>query len=85
MKSEDSVQKRVVPEITISSTDAPTIEQLNTELKKRWEHIPQAIKVRAWQAEGITLIHDNVEWLSAQIAVGMYEWMDGTLKVLVEI
>ena len=85
VRNEDSMQKRVVPEIAIPSSNAPTMEQFHAELRKRYEDIPQTLKVKTWQADGISVIHDNVEWLSAQLSVGMYEWMDGTLKVLVEI
>lgn len=85
VRNEDSMQKRVAPEIAISSADAPTIEQFQAELRKQYEDMPQALMIKTWQADGISIIHDNVEWLSAQLSVGMYEWMDGTLKVLVEI
>lgn len=85
VRTEDNIQKRIAPEIAIMSTDAPTIEEFHVELRKRYEDIPEALKIRAWQADGMAIIHDNVEWLSAQLSVGMYEWMDGSLKVLVEI
>lgn len=85
VRTEDNVQRRVVPETIISSADAPTLEQFHDELKKRHEDMPQVANVKVWQANGTTIINDNVEWLSAQLAVGMYEWMDGSLKVLVEI
>lgn len=85
VNTKDSVQKRMAPELSILSTEAPTIEQFCLELKKRYADMPESLRIRAWQAEGMTIIHDNVEWLSAQLAVGMYEWMDGSLKVLVEI
>lgn len=85
VRTEDGVQRRVVPELDISSADAPTVEQFYTELKKRYEELPQAPKVKTWQADGMSIIHDNVEWLSSQLAVGMHEWMDGQLKILVEV
>lgn len=85
VRNEDSMQKRVAPEIAMSSADAPTIEQFQAELRKQYEDMPQALMIKIWQADGVSIIHDNVEWLSAQLSVGMYEWMDGTLKVLVEI
>lgn len=83
--TKDGVQKRIAPEVAMLSTDASTIEQFCVELKKRYEDIPETLTIKVWQADGMTMIHENVEWMSALLAVGMYEWMDGSLKVLVEI
>lgn len=85
VETKDGIQKRAAPEMVMLSTDASTIEQFCEELRKQYGHVPETLKIKAWQADGMTVIHDNVEWLSAQLAVGMYEWMDGSLKVLVEV
>lgn len=93
--------KRTLPRLDILAGQCPDVETVKQAILRRYpnlngsnslEHHPQQArespalwKVKAWLPQGLTPIQVDKDWNIALLTAYTTEWMDGDLKVLVEI
>lgn len=93
--------KRILPRLDILAGQCPDVETVKQAIIRRYpnlngsnslEHNPQQTrespalwKVKAWLPQGLTPIQVDKDWNIALLTAYTTEWMDGDLKVLVEI
>lgn len=83
--SQDGVQKRIAQEFGMPAQNVPTIEIFTNELKKTFEEVQEPIVIKAWLPHGLIPVKEDGEWVVSHFTAGMHEWMDGQLKIIVEV
>jgi len=83
--SQDGVQKRITPELSLAAENVPSLEIFLTELRKHFEDLTQPVMVKTWLPHGLVPVKEDGEWVVSHLTAGMHEWMDGQLKVIVEV
>ncbi|KAJ9662078.1 hypothetical protein H2198_001620 [Neophaeococcomyces mojaviensis] len=83
--SQDGIQKRITPELSLPAENAPTLDIFLAELKKHFEDMAQTVVVKTWLPHGLVPVKEDGEWVVSHLTAGMHEWMDGQLKVIVEV
>ena len=80
---------RLIPRFLLSPNVATNLTALRSEVKKRMKrgvkaNIDQGA-VKVWLADGVVPVNDDGEWMVALLSAGTVEWMDGEVRVLVEV
>lgn len=89
MISDGSTRRRMIPRFSLNPDAAPNLESLRLQIKTRTKattvrKIDQA-SVKVWLADGLLQIKDDGQWMVALLSAGTMEWMDGEVRVLVEV
>jgi hypothetical protein len=92
--------KRILPRLDLPAGQCPDVETFKHTILRRYpslngdntDHNSQQVrethaswKVKAWLPQGLLHIQTDKEWTIALLTAETTEWMDGDLKVLVEI
>ncbi|RMZ84596.1 hypothetical protein DV737_g1157, partial [Chaetothyriales sp. CBS 132003] len=82
-------QSRVIPRFTLAQNSAHSLPALKKEIKKRLKGTPgvdlDQSTVKVWMADGLVPIVDDGQWMVALLSAETVEWMDGEVRVLVEV
>ena len=89
MTSDGSTSRRMIPRFSLTPDAAPNLESLRLQIKTRTKvttarKLDQA-SVKVWLADGLVQIKDDGQWMVALLSAGTMEWMDGEVRVLVEV
>lgn len=89
MTSEGGMLRRIIPRFSLSPEAATNLASLRQRVK---EHAMGATDrnidhgtIRVLMSDGLIEIKDDGEWMVALLSAGTVEWMDGEVRVLVEI
>lgn len=93
--------KRILPRLDLPAGQCPDVDTVKQTIIRRYpslngsdniEHTPQQAreaaaswKIKAWLPQGVITVQADKEWTIALLTADTTEWMDGDLKVLVEI
>lgn len=93
--------KRILPRLDLPAGQCPDVETVKHTILRRYPNLNGSSsvdlnsqqaretlaswKVKAWLPQGIVLVQADKEWTIALLTAETTEWMDGDLKVLVEI
>ena len=82
--------KRTHPPFTLARDDAPDLKALRSRLKKHYAgeasiKAPREFEIKVWLPDGLVPVRNDGEWAVALLSAEMVGWMDGELRVLVEI
>jgi hypothetical protein len=85
--------RREVPRFTLTPESAPSLTALIAEVDRRYkrpsdrntstEQKPPIVKV--WLTDGLVTVAEDGEWMVALLSAGVVDWMDGEIRVLVEV
>ncbi|KIX01555.1 uncharacterized protein Z518_09281 [Rhinocladiella mackenziei CBS 650.93] len=86
-------RRRIIPRFTLTPDSAPNLSTLIAEVEKRYkrpsneetsgkENLP-AVKV--WLTDGLVTVVEDGEWMVSLLSAGVVDWMDGEVRVLVEV
>ncbi|RMD39599.1 hypothetical protein DV735_g5536, partial [Chaetothyriales sp. CBS 134920] len=80
---------RVIPRFTLTHNAANSLPALKREIKARLKGAPDVdidkSTVKVWMADGLVPILDDGQWMVALLSAETVEWMDGEVRVLVEV
>ena len=80
---------RLIPRFSLSPNVATNLAALRSEVKKRMKRGVKANvdqgAVKVWLADGVVPVNDDGEWMVALLSAGTVEWMDGEVRVLIEV
>ncbi|KEF59520.1 uncharacterized protein A1O9_04364 [Exophiala aquamarina CBS 119918] len=85
--------RREVPRFTLTPESAPSLAALIAEVDKRYKRpadpdISTQQKqpiVKVWLTDGLVTVAEDGEWMVALLSAGVVDWMDGEIRVLVEV
>ena len=89
MASDGSTSRRMMPRFSLTPNAAPNLESLRLQIKARIKvttpgNIDQA-SVSVWLSSGLVQVEDDGQWMVALLSANTTEWMDGEVRVLVEM
>lgn len=91
---------RILPRFDLPSSLCPNLDALAKHIYAHaWEHSGDAgivahwnsadpwstFKLKVWLADGMVPVHSDGEWMVALLSAGTKDWMDGELRVIVEV
>ena len=91
MKNDGQAQRRLLPRFSLDPSAADNLANFRQEIKKRLESKESSegevdkASVKVWMADGLVPILDDGQWMVAQLSAQTVEWMDGEVRVLVEL
>lgn len=84
--------RREVPRFTLTPESAPSLSALIAEVDRRYRrpsdrNTPEqkAPIVKVWLTDGLVTVAEDGEWMVALLSAGVVDWMDGEIRVLVEV
>ncbi|EXJ88365.1 hypothetical protein A1O1_05295 [Capronia coronata CBS 617.96] len=85
--------RRVIPRFTLTPESAPSLSSLVAEVERkhkvpRKETVPERGNspiVKVWLPDGLVTVTEDGEWMVALLSAGVVDWMDGEVRVLVEV
>ncbi|EXJ78306.1 hypothetical protein A1O3_09467 [Capronia epimyces CBS 606.96] len=85
--------RRVIPRFTLTPESAPTISSLVAEVERKSNGTPKDKTpgkggrpiVKVWLPDGLVTVAEDGEWMVALLSAGVVDWMDGEVRVLVEV
>lgn len=85
--------RREIPRFTLTPESAPSLAALIAEVDKRYprpssqdasmEQKQPIVKV--WLTDGLVTVAEDGEWMVALLSAGVVDWMDGEIRVLIEV
>lgn len=89
MSSDGNNLRRLIPRFSLSPEEATNLSALRAEIKKRVDGTSTAdiyrAPVKVWMSDGLVQVKNDGEWMVALLSAGTVEWMDGEVRVLVEV
>jgi hypothetical protein len=92
MALDGTEHRRIIPRFSLSPEAAANLNSLRTEIKKRAKRTNRLsakdvdrASIKVWMPDGLVQINDDGEWMVALLSADAVEWMDGEIRVLVEI
>ncbi|OAL37462.1 hypothetical protein AYO20_03311 [Fonsecaea nubica] len=86
--------RRVIPRFSLTPEAAPSLSALLAEVEKRYT-LPARTGgapgvqgrpiVKVWLTDGLVTVEEDGEWMVALLSAGVVDWMDGEVRVLIEI
>ncbi|KAL2444223.1 hypothetical protein ABEF95_015972 [Exophiala dermatitidis] len=85
--------RRVIPRFTLTPEAAPSLSTLVAEVEKKYkkphqdngpDSVPRPV-VKVWLPDGLVTVTEDGEWMVALLSAGVVDWMDGEVRVLVEV
>lgn len=85
--------RRVVPRFQLTPESAPSLSALIAEVEKRYKPLSDVTTsesatrpvVKVWLTDGLVTVLEDGEWMVALLSAGVVDWMDGEVRVLVEV
>lgn len=85
--------RRVIPRFTLTPESAPSLASLVAEVERKYkippkDTVPDRIRrpvVKVWLPDGLVTVAEDGEWMVALLSAGVVDWMDGEVRVLVEV
>ncbi|KIV86019.1 hypothetical protein PV11_01661 [Exophiala sideris] len=78
--------RRVIPRFQLTPESAPSLSALIGEVEKRYKPaLGNDWVVKVWLTDGLVTVAEDGEWMVALLSAGVVDWMDGEVRVLVEI
>jgi len=85
--------RREVPRFTLTPESAPSLVALIAEVDKRYKRTANPTTsteqkqpiVKVWLTDGLVTVAEDGEWMVALLSAGVVDWMDGEIRVLVEV
>ncbi|KIX98782.1 uncharacterized protein Z520_05243 [Fonsecaea multimorphosa CBS 102226] len=86
--------RRVIPRFSLTPEAAPSLSALLAEVEKRYTlsarsggapGVQSRPIVKVWLTDGLVTVVEDGEWMVALLSAGVVDWMDGEVRVLVEI
>ncbi|KAI1618283.1 hypothetical protein EDD36DRAFT_26276 [Exophiala viscosa] len=80
--------RRVIPRFQLTPESAPSLSSLIGEVEKRYKPSSESGNrpvVKVWLTDGLVTVAEDGEWMVALLSAGVVDWMDGEVRVLVEI
>lgn len=85
--------RREIPRFTLTPESAPSLAALIAEVDKRYKRPPHQGAstepkppiVKVWLTDGLVTVAEDGEWMVALLSAGVVDWMDGEIRVLVEV
>jgi len=81
--------RRVAPRFSLTPEAAPSLSMLLAEASKHYNALHSRINskptVKVWLADGLVTITEDGEWMVALLSAGVVDWMDGEVRVLIQI
>jgi hypothetical protein len=93
MSSETGISRRLIPRFSLSPETAPNLNSLRLRTREHAASMGVNVtakmakdsSVKVWMADGVLKVENDGEWMVALLTVGTVEWMDGEVKVLIEL
>ena len=80
---------RILPRFSIPPESAPNLLALREQIKSRTKNISSKkidnATIKVWMSDGLVQVKDDGEWMVALLSVGLVEWMDGDVRVIIEV
>ncbi|OAP63575.1 hypothetical protein AYL99_02802 [Fonsecaea erecta] len=86
--------RRVIPRFSLTPDAAPSLSALLVEVEKRYTlpartgdapGVQSRPIVKVWLTDGLVTVVEDGEWMVALLSAGVVDWMDGEVRVLVEV
>jgi len=85
--------RRVIPRFELTPESAPNLSALVAEVNRRYKSatgnsLPGkegGPLVKVWLTDGLVTVVEDGEWMVALLSAGVVDWMDGQVRVLVEV
>ena len=89
MTSDSKSLRRIIPRFTLPPESAANLPSLRAQIKTYAKNtsakkIDQAL-IQVWLTDGLVKVTNDGEWMVALLSAGTVEWMDGEVRVLVEV
>jgi hypothetical protein len=93
MSSETGISRRLIPRFSLSPETAPNLSSLRLRTREHAASMGVNVtakmakdsSVKVWMSDGVLKVENDGEWMVALLTVGTVEWMDGEVKVLIEV
>ncbi|EGD95999.1 hypothetical protein TESG_03460 [Trichophyton tonsurans CBS 112818] len=81
--------KRIVPRFHVPASECTDFVTLHDTIRQYYHgqnnsQAPQNMRIRVWLDDGLQLILNDAQWLTALVTASEIEWMDNELKVIVD-
>ncbi|EXJ74140.1 uncharacterized protein A1O5_02434 [Cladophialophora psammophila CBS 110553] len=86
--------RRVIPRFSLTAEVAPSLSTLLAEVEKRYTlpvktgggpGVQSRPVVKVWLPDGLVTVEEDGQWMIALLSAGVVDWMDGEVRVLVEV
>jgi hypothetical protein len=85
--------RRIIPRFDLAPESAPSLSSLISEVDKRRKTAADNADltsefrptVKVWLPDGLVTVAEDGEWMVALLSAGVVDWMDGEVRVLVEV
>ncbi|KAK5056106.1 hypothetical protein LTR84_012659 [Exophiala bonariae] len=85
--------RREIPRFTLTPDSAPSLAALIAEVEQRYKRPPpqdtsmepKAPIIKVWLTDGLVTVAEDGEWMVALLSAGVVDWMDGEIRVLIEV
>ncbi|KIV89779.1 hypothetical protein PV10_07157 [Exophiala mesophila] len=85
----EGARRRVIPRFTLQPETTPNLSALISHAKRKHpgglESDSSMPVVKVWLPDGLVTVADDREWMVALLSAGVVDWMDGEVRVLVEV
>lgn len=79
--------KRLLPRFSLTPDGASSLATLRSEVKKRMKGKTDVDggNVKVWLVDGLVPVQDDGQWMVSLLDAASIEWMDGEVRVLIEV
>ena len=83
--------RRLIPRFSLSSESATSLQVLRDEVNRRMqeqmngEHHTEEPSIKVWHPDGLIQVKDDGEWTITLLSAANHEWLDGEVRVLIEL
>jgi hypothetical protein len=87
--------KRVAPKLNVTAEQCPDLASVRQLISRSYAcHLPVGghgdvdashWKIQVWLPEGLVPVQNDGEWTIAQLSAGTVDWMDGDLRVVIDV
>jgi hypothetical protein len=87
--------KRVAPKLNVTAEQCPDLASVRQLISRSYPcHLPfdghgdvdaSHWKIQVWLPEGLVPVQNDGEWTIAQLSAGTVDWMDGDLRVVIDV
>lgn len=86
--------RRVIPRFTLTPEAAPSLSKLLAVVDQKYKPSSRdkdaSVReggpvVKVWLTDGLVTVVEDGEWMVALLSAGVVDWMDGEVRVLVEV
>lgn len=87
--------KRIAPKLEVTAEQCPDLASVRQLISRNYSgHLPfdghgdvdpLFWKIQVWVPEGLIPVQNDGEWTIAQLSAGTVDWMDGDLRVVIDV